>query len=469
MVRVFSQYISSKSIVLVALECFIITLALLLAAKLRFWRDAQDTNFYFVPDFIAQIAICVIVLQICLYYSDFYDVRAVKRREEQIICLGQSIGAACVFLAVVYYVFPALLMGRGAFLMSILIVGGAVMISRLALDTAWRVAAPVQNVVILGMGEYGLKVANEISSRDDLNLRLSDMVAAGNEPDRGPTSLGECAIPVLGRAADIESIVSRHGITRIIVALDNLHGEPIQDLIRLRVQGLRVEHAHTTTAGLTGRIWLETVQSSWFLFSTGFRRSRLILASKRAFDVLAGLAGLLISAPIMALVAVAVRFDSPGPAIYRQTRVGFKGKVFELLKFRSMRTDAEAGTGAQWAQEHDPRVTRLGRTLRKYRLDELPQFINVIRGDMSFVGPRPERPMFVEELRKEIPYYDERHMVRPGLTGWAQVEYQYGSTKEHACRKLEYDLFYLMNMTILFDCAIALKTIRILLSGRGSR
>lgn len=468
MIRVFSQYISSKSVVLVAVECVIITLSLLVAVRLRFWDD-RESALYTAPDFILQAAICVVVLQICLYYSDFYDIRAVKRRDEQVICLGQSIGAACVVLAVIYYAFPALLIGRGVFLISMVIVGSAVMISRLVLDTAWRLAAPVHAVAILGAGNLALRVADEISSRDDLNLRLIGIVRPASEPNHGGVSIGQHMIPVLGTSAEIDSIVSRNGITRIVVALESLQGEPVQDLIRLRVQGLRVEHVHMTMAGLTGRIWLEAVHSSWFLFSNGFRRSKWTLASKRAFDLLFGLVGVLLSAPVMALIAVAIRFDSPGPVIYRQTRVGFKGRVFELLKFRSMRLDAEAGTGAQWAQERDPRVTRLGRILRKYRLDELPQFINVIRGDMSFVGPRPERPMFVDQLRKEIPYYDERHMVRPGLTGWAQVEYQYGSTIAHACRKLEYDLFYLMNMSTLFDSAIALKTIRILLSGRGSR
>lgn len=468
MIRVFSQYISSKSVALIALECIIITLALLVAAKLRFWRSATEMNFI-VPAFMAQVAICVIVLQLCLYYSDFYDLRVVKRREEQAICLGQSIGAACVVLAVVYYVFPALLIGRGVFLMSMLIVAGSVMASRLALDTAWRVAAPIHNVAILGTSDLGLKVANEIQSRDDLNLRFTGIITSVKETRRKGIDCGEFVAPVLGGASEIEDIVERNGITRIVVALDNLQDEPIRELIRLRVQGLRVEQAHMTMAGLTGRVWLETVQSNWFLFSSGFRRSKITLACKRAFDLIFGCIGLVLSAPVMLLVAVAVRLDSPGPVIYRQTRVGYKGKVFELLKFRSMRTDAEAVNGAQWAQEHDPRVTRLGKMLRKYRLDELPQFLNVVRGEMSFVGPRPERPMFVEQLRKEIPYYDERHMVRPGLTGWAQVEYQYGSTIAHACRKLEYDLFYLMNMSVLFDSAIAIKTVRILISGRGSR
>jgi exopolysaccharide biosynthesis polyprenyl glycosylphosphotransferase len=201
----------------------------------------------------------------------------------------------------------------------------------------------------------------------------------------------------------------------------------------------------------------------------GFRRSTVTAVIKRALDLACGLVGLLLSGPAMALIAIAIRLDSKGPAIFRQIRVGLRGKPFELLKFRSMRVDAEVANGAQWAQEKDPRVTRLGGFLRRYRLDELPQFLNVIRGEMSFVGPRPERPVFVEQLRQKISYYDERHSVRPGLTGWAQVQYRYGASVEDTARKLEYDLFYLKNMSILFDCAIILKTIRIVLTGFGGR
>jgi lipopolysaccharide/colanic/teichoic acid biosynthesis glycosyltransferase len=171
----------------------------------------------------------------------------------------------------------------------------------------------------------------------------------------------------------------------------------------------------------------------------------------------------------MAMVALAIRLDSKGPVVYRQKRVGLNGKNFWLLKFRSMRPDAEKHQQPQWAQVDDPRVTRVGKFLRKHRLDELPQFLNVIRGEMSFVGPRPERPEFVEQLRKEIPYYDERHFVRPGLTGWAQVQYRYGADVEDARRKLEYDLFYLKNLSVLFDLAIILKTVRIVLGAYGSR
>jgi exopolysaccharide biosynthesis polyprenyl glycosylphosphotransferase len=222
-------------------------------------------------------------------------------------------------------------------------------------------------------------------------------------------------------------------------------------------------------AALSGRIWLESIHPSWFIFSEGFRRSRLTLTIKRALDLAFSLIGLVISLPVMALVAIAVKLDSPGPVIFRQQRVGLGGKGFEVLKFRSMRVDAEEANGAQWASKNDPRATRVGAFLRKFRLDELPQFVNVIRGEMSFVGPRPERPVFVEQLRKEISYYDERHSVRPGLTGWAQVQYPYGATVQDAYRKLEYDLFYLKNMSIFFDCAIILETIRTVFTGRGAR
>jgi exopolysaccharide biosynthesis polyprenyl glycosylphosphotransferase len=211
------------------------------------------------------------------------------------------------------------------------------------------------------------------------------------------------------------------------------------------------------------------VKPSWFVFSDGFRRSKWNEVLKRALDLAVSIVGLVVAMPLMILMAIAIRLESKGAVIFRQTRVGRMDKCFELLKFRSMCVDAEKANGAQWASLNDPRVTRIGGFLRKYRLDELPQFWNVIRADMSFVGPRPERPCFVKDLRQRIPYYDERHSVRPGLTGWAQVQYTYGSSVEDALHKLEYDLFYLKNMSLTFDLAILLKTIRIVASGHGGR
>jgi exopolysaccharide biosynthesis polyprenyl glycosylphosphotransferase len=244
---------------------------------------------------------------------------------------------------------------------------------------------------------------------------------------------------------------------------------PSRDLVRLRVQGVEVEDAETTLAALTGRVWLGSVRPSWFVFSGGFRRSAITVVMKRAIDLAGGVLGLALSAPLMVLVAIAIRLDSRGPIFYRQIRVGLGDRPFEILKFRSMCPGAEADSGPRWSQEADQRITRVGRILRKYRLDELPQFINMIRGEMSLVGPRPERPVFVEQLREEILFYDERHSVRPGVTGWAQVEYKYGSSREDAYRKLEYDMFYLKNMSLFFDAAILVRTVRIVLFGHGGR
>ena len=275
---------------------------------------------------------------------------------------------------------------------------------------------------------------------------------------------------MLGHTGEMEAIARQCGISKIIVALEDRRGVlPTRELVTLRVQGVRVDDAPTALSALTGRISLRAVNPSWFVFSDGFHRSKWIDLLKRAVDLAAATIGLVVSMPIMIVVALLVRLESKGPMIFRQTRVGRMGKCFEVLKFRSMSVDAEKANGAQWASENDPRVTRIGRWLRKYRLDELPQFVNVIRGEMSFVGPRPERPYFVNELRKTIPYYDERHSVRPGLTGWAQVQYAYGSSIEDAFNKLEYDLFYLQNMSLTFDFAIIFQTIRIVFGGHGGR
>jgi exopolysaccharide biosynthesis polyprenyl glycosylphosphotransferase len=231
---------------------------------------------------------------------------------------------------------------------------------------------------------------------------------------------------------------------------------------------VRVVEAATLFEGLSGRIPLRDLRPSWLIFSGGFDKPRVLNNVKRLGEAWLAGALLLATAPLAGLLALLVRVSGPGPMLYRQTRVGLDGRTFELLKWRSMREDAESTSGPVWASaDNDPRATRLGRLLRKSRLDELPQLWNVLRGDMSFVGPRPERPHFVEKLRKVIPYYDERHGVRPGITGWAQVKFPYGATLEDAEEKLEFDLYYVKNMSLLLDVAIVLETFKVMLLGRG--
>jgi sugar transferase (PEP-CTERM system associated) len=467
MIRVFNQYISPKSIVLLLLEGALITLALLCAVWIRFWNNTSDFAAYVaLPNFTLQAIFFVLTLQICFYYCDLYTLSVIRGRHEQFIALGQSVGAGCLLLGILYFVFPTMLLGRGVFFISVTLVPAFVAVSRIALDRIWLAAAPISNVLILGTESLALVVASELGKRSDLNMAVTGFVDLKGTPGEERLLNG---LPVLGNKDDLQSIVQQNNISRIIVALEDRRNVlPTRELVRLRVQGIRIEDAHSTIAALTGRVWLETVKPSWFVFTDGFRRSTLTIIAKRAIDLASGIAGLVLTAPVMLLVAIAIRLDSPGPVLFRQTRVGLRGKTFRVLKFRSMRLDAEAA-GAQWAIDNDPRVTKIGRCLRKYRLDELPQFINVIRGEMSLVGPRPERPEFVESLRKHISYYDERHSVRPGVTGWAQVQYSYGCTVEDAIRKLEYDLFYLKNVSTFFDCAIILDTVRIVLTGKGSK
>ena len=467
MVRIFNQYVSLKSLLLMVGESFLIALSLICAVKLRFWNSPEEVAAYVAfPDFALQIAIVVLVCVMCFYCNDLYDLSSASSRIEQLLQIEQSLGAASVLLGLVYFLLPGLLLSRGVFVISMVLASAFVVLMRRGLDKVWRLSAPTQRVAVLGTGQLALELARELTRREDLSIVVEGLV--GTTPaETGSTIFG---FPVLGPASEMESVVRSRGISRVIVALEDRRGVlPTRDLVRLRVEGVRVDDAPTALAALTGRISLRVVRPSWFVFSDGFHRSTWNDILKRALDLAVACIGLILSAPIMILVALAVRLDSPGPALYRQTRVGRKDKPFKVLKFRSMRTDAEGASGAQWAAKDDPRITRVGRFVRKYRLDELPQFVNVIRGEMSFVGPRPERPCFVEELRKTIPYYDERHSVRPGLTGWAQVQYEYGSTIEDAFTKLEFDLFYLKNMSLIFDLAIMLKTIQIVAKGRGGR
>jgi len=468
MFRIFNQYVSAKSVLLMFVEGILILLALISAVKLRFWNNSTELSLYLAwPDFAIQASIVVLVCLACFYYNDLYDLSTGFGAMESVLRIEQSLGAACLLLGLLYFLLPGLLLSRGVFLIAMALSMVLVVLSRKAFDRVWQLTAPLQRVAILGTGQLALEVARELTRRPDLSMQLEGFVGAGPAGPEGEKIFG---YPVLGTTGEMERIASDRGISKIVVALEDRRGVlPTRELVSLRVRGVRVDEASTALSALTGRVMLRTVKPSWFVFSDGFHRSKWNDWVKRLLDLACGIIGLTLALPIMAVVAIAVKLGSKGPILYRQTRVGRMSRPFEVLKFRSMKTDAEKDNGAQWAVENDPRTTKIGRFIRKYRLDELPQFINVIRGDMSFIGPRPERPEFVQELRKTIPYYDERHTVRPGLTGWAQVQYSYGASVEDAFNKLEYDLFYLKNLSLTFDLAILFRTVRIVLGGYGGR
>jgi sugar transferase (PEP-CTERM system associated) len=274
---------------------------------------------------------------------------------------------------------------------------------------------------------------------------------------------------VVGTLDDLPVLAEKLSATMIVVAQEDRRKRmPVEALLRARLEGVQVVEAASLFEGLSGRIPLRDLRPSWLIFSGGFRKPRILNSVKRGGEATLSALGLALGAPVAGLVALAVRLSGPGPVLYRQTRVGRGGRPFDLLKFRTMRENAEADSGPVWATAgDDPRVTAVGRLLRKARIDEIPQLWNVLRGEMSFVGPRPERPHFVDKLRKVIPYYDERHSVRPGITGWAQVKFPYGSTLEDAEEKLEFDLYYVKHMSLLLDVAIVLETLKVMLLGRG--
>jgi len=268
---------------------------------------------------------------------------------------------------------------------------------------------------------------------------------------------------------NIISICRNRKVDRVIVALDERRGRlPLNQLLLCRLKGVRVDDGITFTENLAGRLFVENLHPSSLIFTNGFHKSSIYKKMKIYLDVIVSLLGLFLSIPLCLLIALAIKMDSEGPVLYKQERVGEGGRTFYLWKFRSMRIDAEEN-GPVWALSNDERVTRIGRVIRMFRLDEIPQIVNVLRGQMSFVGPRPERPFFVKQLEKEIPYYQIRHIVKPGITGWAQIKYHYGASKEDALEKLKYELYYIKHMSIFFDLMIVFETVKIVLIGKGAR
>lgn len=274
---------------------------------------------------------------------------------------------------------------------------------------------------------------------------------------------------VIGDYSQIFHICKAGDVHRIIVALDERRGKfPLEQLLFCRLKGIPVDDGVAFTEQLAGKLSVESLHPSFLIFSNGFKRSAIFKRLKRVLDIFGSVFGLAVFSVVSLLISIAIKLESKGPVLYRQKRVGEDGKIFHLLKFRSMRADAETN-GPVWAQENDDRVTRVGRVIRKLRLDEIPQMCNVLKGEMSFVGPRPERPFFVDQLKNEIPFYSERHVVKPGITGWAQISYHYGASREDAQEKLKYDLYYIKHMSLLFDLMIVLQTVKIVLLGKGSR
>ena len=416
------------------------------------------------PYIMPEIAMVVLICWVCLYFNDLYDLQAVARRAELVVRLMQALGMAVLILAVLYFIAPDLSLGRGVLALAAVLMGTVLLAWRLVVDAA-GVFRPVRRVLIVGTGTSGIRLVREILAHPELNLNvLGFLDEKGENIGRSLVNPG-----IVGSVAEIEDYVKREKIDSVVLALAERRGiMPTSELLHIKLSGVHVEDSHSLYEKLMGSVMLEKLSPSWLVLSDGFRKDFLLMFTKRLLDLTISLVAVILFSPLLLLISLIIFLESGSPVLFRQERVGLQGRAFQILKFRSMKKDAEKG-GPAWAVEGDDRITRVGRILRRYRLDELPQLINVVRGDMSLVGPRPERPEFVQWLAEKIPFYDERHSVRPGITGWAQIKYQYGSSVEDAKTKLEYDLFYIKHLSIFLDLAIFFRTIQVVLFARGSR
>jgi sugar transferase (PEP-CTERM system associated) len=454
-----------RSATLIAFETSLILSAVVLAAWLRLGDDAW--RLLANNQGLVKMALVAAVVQGCLYYADLYDLRVVADRRELLVRILQALGATSLILALLYYWFPTLVIGRGVFILAAGFVLSLVIGWRLAFEWLSGHMGPRERLLLVGTNAASLTLARELfDRRHELGVEIVGFV------DVDPAKIGTPVINpgVIGTVEDIPAIVRARAVDRVVVSLADARGKlPMDKLLEMRLGGVTFDHLASVYEEYTGKIAVENLRPSWFIFAGGFRNSRVLAAAKRTSDIALSLAGLVVGLPVMLLVAIAVRLGSRGPILYHQRRVGLDGRIFTVHKFRSMRHDAEAATGPVWAaKEGDPRTTRIGRWLRRLRLDELPQLWNVLKGEMSFVGPRPERPEFVAELKRQIPYYGQRHVVRPGITGWAQVRYTYGASVEDALQKLQYDLFYIKNLSFPLDLYIIFETLKTVVLRRGA-
>lgn len=400
------------------------------------------------------------------YLFDLYDFLVMHDRRELVLRLVQALGLAWIALAITFYTFPSLMLGRGISLIALPLA--------LTLMVSWRVSIHWflghpdfgERILIVGSGNLAVELAREVLNRPDAGYRIVGFVGTDAE------LLGKSLINprVIGMTEQLDEIVKRDGIDRIVVAMGERRGQfPTNKLLQLSLAGqVNIEEGASFYERLTGRVSLNMIRPSWLIFTGRGRQAKLAEVSRALVHWMVAFIGAILSLPIVLVTAILIKLESRGPVFYKQDRVGKNGRTFVLMKFRSMGVDAEQD-GPVWATKGDARTTRVGRVIRKVRIDEIPQFWNILKGEMSFVGPRPERPHFVAQLAEEIPFYQQRHLIAPGLTGWAQIKYPYGASIEDARQKLQYDLFYIKNQSLFLDAIILFETVKIILFGRGAQ
>ncbi|MHB1174852.1 MAG: TIGR03013 family XrtA/PEP-CTERM system glycosyltransferase [Sulfuriferula sp.] len=463
MIRFFRHYIPANLILIMGLDIAVMVASIYLGISVRFMESEGNLPSSLgpiLPKASSFALVMILIMTIFGMYSDEWmaGARAVTLR------ITASFATGFVVMSLLFYLFPDMLLGRGAFLFSLLFALIGVTITRIAFIKWSNLDAFKKRVLVLGSGSRAAKVDHLIQSMS--STRSVQII--GYLPLQGSHHYVEHS-RVIHDNSGLGEIVTKYNIHEIVIAVRDRRdgGLPVSELLECKLRGINIIELSSFFERENGQLQLESLNASWIILSEGFKQGLARDTVKRIFDLVVSLVIVLISLPAMVLTALAIYLESGGPVLYRQERVGQHGKPFTIMKFRSMRNDAEQDGKPRWADKDDDRTTRVGRFIRRVRLDELPQLFNVFMGHMSFVGPRPERPYFVNELTRQLPYYNSRHTVKPGITGWAQVCYAYGASVEDAVEKLQYDLYYVKNHTLFLDMMVLFQTVQVVLRGKG--
>ncbi len=466
-IRIFQHYWQLHLAILAAVEAVIFFLAPYAGALARFEIDLPEIEVVVGPMWPRALLFAGVMF-ISMAAMGLYSSRQRSRLAGMLARVAASVLGGSMFVAMIFYLFPSLHIGRGALLLAAALAFGGIVTVRAVFDTLVNEDLFKRRVLVYGVGQR----AGSISRLRRRSDRRGFIVVGYVPADGDDLSTGTPQTEYVTGNEDLLTLCKTHRVDEIVVAMDDRRRSfPMDQLLECRLEGVEIVDLLSFLERETGKVRLDILNPSWMIFSDGFRQGRIHSSLERGFDIAASIGLLLIASPLMLLTALAIKLTEGlrAPVFYRQLRVGQNGRPFKLLKFRSMRQDAERDGKAQWAQKNDSRVTRIGAIIRATRIDELPQILNVLRGEMSFVGPRPERPEFVERLNESIPYYRERHSIKPGITGWAQLCYPYGSSELDAIEKLQYDLFYVKNHSLLFYLAILVQTVEVIIWRKGAR
>ncbi|NEX64121.1 TIGR03013 family XrtA/PEP-CTERM system glycosyltransferase [Noviherbaspirillum galbum] len=465
MIKIFNHFVPRIVSLLFLSELLMLLASPYLAGAVRF--AASDYRFVeAIPNFGASAIAFALILTFCMAAFGMYQMQSRESVHASLYRMFPAFGVGVPLVVLAFYLFPELFIGRGILSIAILFGFTCILFSRLLLLRYFKFHFLKKRILFLGDSE----LANECIDLTNANSFYERYDVVGFVPLLNNELTGHGAA-VLPADQSLMDIAAKYSVHEIVISLKNWRGVniPIQQLLECKVRGVAVTQIARFFEREANQIKISYLQPSWLVFGDGFNQGMVRALGKRLIDLLASLALLTVALPVMLITAVCIVLEDGGPVLYRQERVGKNGKTFMVLKFRSMRTDAEKSGNPQWAQVGDTRVTRVGRFIRKTRIDELPQILNVLRGEMSFVGPRPERPYFVKQLCEQVPFYDMRHSIKPGLTGFAQVRYQYGATVDDAIEKLQYDLYYVKNNSLFLDLLIIIDTVQVVLFAKGSR